>query len=262
MTAEYDRIGKTYSSTRAADPRITHRLIDLLGLEAESSLIDIGAGSGNYSYALAQQGFKVMAVEPSQTMREQAQPHPDLQWQAACAEALPFADNSFDGAVMTLCLHHLADWKEGIREALRVSGNGPLVIFAFDIEHKSNFWLFDYFPEFIELDRDWSATIGELKAFSEDQPDCGFECFPFPLPKDLQDHFAAAGWARPEIYLQEKYRRGISSFSRLDADVIEERIGKLEADLANGDWQIKYGELLEHDYYDRGYVFLRIGRRP
>lgn len=261
MTAEYDRIGKTYTSTRAADPRITARLMELLGLATGSALIDIGAGSGNYSRALAEQGFKVMAVEPSQTMRDQAKPHPNLQWQAGSAEALPFADECFDGAVMTLCLHHLADWREGIREALRVSGNGPLVIFAFDIEHKSDFWLFDYFPEFVELDRHWSATMDELRWFAENELGVKFECFPFPLPKDLKDHFAAAGWARPEIYLQEKYRRGISSFSRLESTVIKERIATLAQDLESGAWQEKYGQLLEHDHYDRGYVFLRIEKQ-
>lgn len=52
MAANYDTIGKTYTSTRAADPRITRRLIDLLALPENSSIIDIGAGSGNYSHAL------------------------------------------------------------------------------------------------------------------------------------------------------------------------------------------------------------------
>lgn len=62
-----------------------------------------------------------MAVEPSSTMRAQARSHPNLQWQDASAEALPFGDNQFDGAVMTLCLHHMDDWKKGLAEALRVS---------------------------------------------------------------------------------------------------------------------------------------------
>jgi len=75
MDPHYDTIGKTYSVTRTEDPRITQWLIKLLSLEKGSSVIDIGAGTGNYSWALAEHGFNVSAVEPSQAMRNQAKPH-------------------------------------------------------------------------------------------------------------------------------------------------------------------------------------------
>ena len=259
MTAEYDEIGKTYTSTRLADPRISQQLIDLLSLPTGSRIVDVGAGSGNYSLALAVHGFRVTAVEPSAVMREQAQAHRNLSWQAASAESLPFDDAQFDGAVMTLCLHHFVDWRQGLREALRVTGGGPLVIFAFDIEHKANFWLFDYFPDFIEIDRGWSATSEKIAAFVEQDLQSTFESTPFPLPKDLCDHFAAAGWARPEIYLQLRYRSGISSFSKLNKQALDQGLKQLRDDLKNGRWQQKYGSLLDKEFYDRGYVFLSIG---
>lgn len=128
MTTEYDRIGKTYTSTRAADPRISQNLIELLKLPPNSSIIDIGAGSGNYSLALAEHGFRVTAVELSEIMRK-----------------------------------------------------------------------------------------------------------------------------------QEKYRDGKSSFSKLDAVSIERGLSQLRDDLENGTWLQKYGALLEKEFYDRGYVFLKIG---
>ena len=258
MTVEYDSIGESYTATRAADPRITKRLIELLELPDASTLIDVGAGSGNYSYALAELGFCVTAVEPSEIMRSQATPHRNLDWRTATAEALPFREDEFDGAVMTLCLHHLEDWQQGIREALRVTGGGPLVVFTFDSEDESDFWLFDYFPEFIEIDKRWAVTINDLREFVETELRCNFECTPFPLPKDLVDHFAAAGWARPEIYLQQKYRGGISSFSKLDKEIVEQRIAKLRLDLENGAWGEKYGHLLQQQTFDGGYLFLRI----
>lgn len=258
MPTEYNAIGKTYTSTRAADPRITSRLLELLDLPMSATIIDVGAGTGNYSFALAELGYKVTAVEPSSIMREQARPHPDLQWQDASAEALPFDDNLFDGAVMTLCLHHMDDWKMGLREALRVIGHCPLVIFAFDIEYKADFWLFDYFPEFIEIDRNWSVTLAEIAEFVEQDLQANFTCEAFPLPKDLLDHFAAASWSRPENYLQARYRNGISSFSKISEDTVRRGLELLENDLESGAWTTKYGELLEQEFYDRGYVFLKI----
>ncbi|PCJ28251.1 MAG: methyltransferase [SAR86 cluster bacterium] len=258
MPTKYNTIGKTYTSTRAADPRITSRLIELLGLPPHSSLIDIGAGTGNYSFALAECGHNVMAVEPSWVMREQAQAHQRLTWQEASAENLPFADKQFQGAVMTLCLHHMDDWQQGIKEALRVTGGGPLVAFAFDIHHKSNFWLFDYFPEFIDIDKNWAASLQELNDFVEQDLKGSFDCQRFPLPKDLIDHFAAAAWARPELYLQEKYRNGISSFSKINKEVLQQKLTHLKNELDSGEWKRKYGELLQQEFYDRGYVFLTI----
>ena len=126
MPAIYDEIGKTYTVTRAADPRISNRLIELLNLPKCSSIADIGAGSGNYSLKLAESGFSVTSIEPSQTMRKQSRSHHNLRWHAGMAEGLPFPDKHFDGVTMILCLHHLNNWKKVLAEALRVVGDQPL----------------------------------------------------------------------------------------------------------------------------------------
>ena len=258
MPTEYETIGRSYTATRAADPRITSSLLELLGVSPPTAIIDVGAGTGNYSFELAQQGFLVTAVEPSATMRAQARPHENLRFRDANAEQLPFADNQFGAALMTLCLHHFDDWKMGLREALRVIDPGPLVIFAFDIEHKANFWLFDYFPDFINVDKACSATLGQISQFVEQELDGSYSCTRFPLPKDLLDHFAAASWARPHNYLEARHRDGISSFSKISDEAVHRGLAQLENDLSSGAWMQKYGALLEEEYYDRGYVFLKI----
>lgn len=260
MSNRYDSIGKTYTSTRAADPRILQHIVDLLALPTGSKLLDIGAGTGNYSFALAELGYEIDAVEPSEVMRSQAQAHRNLNWHATTAESMNFANDSFDGVVMTLCLHHLADWQFGIREALRVSGGGPLVIFAFDIEHKASFWLFEYLPQFIDIDKDMAPTMGELELFVQQSLQANMEREPFPLPKDLVDHFASADWAYPETYLDEKFRNGISSFAKISPENLERGLKELEADLSSGRWHEKYGSILQEDTYDRGYLFIRIRR--
>lgn len=258
MAAHYDQIGKTYSATRAADPRIVANLIKLLSLPENSKIIDMGAGTGNYSRALAEKGFRVSALEPSPVMRAQGHTHPNLEWVGAGAEEIPFPDSTFDGAVMTLCLHHLQDWQRGLSEVLRVTGGGPIAIFAFDIEHKSRFWLFDYFPAFAQLDQTLRPRIGELTEFVRGELRASIEIEPYPLPKDLIDHFAAADWARPEIYLDEKYRNGISTFHKLDAETLQQGLHKLESELNDGQWAKRYGHLMEQDTYDNGYLFIKI----
>ncbi len=66
----YDRIGRGYSRHRAADPRIVGRLAQMLGPPENGSVVDVGAGTGNYAAALAGRGYQVVAVEPSATMLE------------------------------------------------------------------------------------------------------------------------------------------------------------------------------------------------
>ncbi len=256
-TMDYDKIGATYTSTRQADPRIGSALEEQLGLATGSKLIDIGAGTGNYSHYLAELGFEVTALEPSSVMRNQGKQHPRLTWISGVAESLPFPDGHFHGAVMTLSLHHFSDWKASISQALRVSGGGPLVIFAFDPAHTADFWLFDYFPSLAKLDAGFEPSFAELESCILTQG-LGFNLRRFPLPADLVDHFAAAGWARPRIYLQESFQRGISTFSKLDE---KERVSgqtALKRDLDDGQWDAKYGHLKDTEFHDRGYGFIRV----
>lgn len=74
----YDSIGSDYNSTRKPDSRIVEQLINLLELPTGSIVADVGAGTGNYSYALANLGYQVIAIEPSQVMQRQRQHHPQI----------------------------------------------------------------------------------------------------------------------------------------------------------------------------------------
>ncbi len=259
MPAIYDTIGQNYTATRTADPRIVTRLVELLDLPTDSRVLDVGAGTGNYSQALAEADYQVTALEPSEVMRNQGKRHGSLSWVAGTAEELPFKDNSFDAVVMTLCMHHFSDWKKGLAEARRVAGKGPIVILTFDVEFDSGFWLFDYFPGFLEKDKAWFPRITELSEFVEQRWNLGLQIHRFALPPDLVDHFAAAGWARPDIYLNETYRSGISSFSSVDQKSIDAGLRRLAEDLDSGSWDSKYGKLRKAQSLDVGYVFLRIG---
>jgi hypothetical protein len=61
----YDEIGRTYARTRQADPRIAAQT--LAGLGDAASILNVGAGSGNYEPT----DRRVIALEPSMTMIRQ-----------------------------------------------------------------------------------------------------------------------------------------------------------------------------------------------
>ena len=249
----YNSIGQGYNQTRQSDSRIVDRLISLLDLPVGKTIADIGAGTGNYSNAIANRGYKVIAIEPSVTMKNQGEPHPDVTWVTAAAESIPLKKDAVDGAIVMLALHHFQDIAAGIKEIDRVVARGRIVIFAFEQDKIADFWLADYFPYFIKDTRktfpSTKAIASQINQITQKQ----VEIVPFLLPPDLNDNFAAAGWCKPDLYLNDAVRKGISTFSKMPIDELEAGLNNLTADLDSGVWLQKYGQIKQQHSYDAGY---------
>lgn len=254
----YNSIGRDYNHTRQPDERIVERLIELLNLPVGSIIADIGAGTGNYSNALAERGYRVMAIEPSRVMQSQRRDCPGVSWLTAAAENIPLPDNAVDGAIVMLALHHFNNVDLGIREITRITKNN-VVIFAFEPDLVGNFWLSDYFPYFIDDTPAKIPSTSELALKLYQNGDREVEILPFLLPPDLEDRFAASGWCRPEIYLDARVRNGISTFAKMPLEEIADGLKQLSADIESGVWLRRYGHLLQLKNYDAGYriIFTR-----
>lgn len=253
----YDSIGKKYSTTRVPDYRIVKTITNLLNLPEGSKIADIGAGTGGYSLALANQGFDIYAIEPSSIMQSQAIQHPNIKWKTGYAEAIPLPDNSVDAVISVLTIHHFSRLKKAFQEMHRILKSGTIILLTFDIRLAQKIWLYDYFPWLWE-DALLSLPINELINLIQTNTKKNVEVIPFLLPHDLSDLFAAAAWRRPELYLRPEVRAGISSFAKFDQSIIESRVNLLAADLSNGAWNAKYKEILNLTEIDVGYRFLRI----
>ncbi|MBD1868393.1 class I SAM-dependent methyltransferase [Cyanobacteria bacterium FACHB-471] len=253
--AFYDVIGKTYAQTRRSDPRITKKLLEILASSPASTIADIGAGTGSYASVLAEHGYRVFAIEPSETMRSQAIAHPAIEWMDAYVENLPLSDQSVDAAIIMLAFHHFPDYRQALNEMHRVVGNGQMIFFTYDPEMISSFWLTEYFPSFIRDVESTFLPIPKLLEEIQSITDSVANVIPFPLPNDLSDSFAAVGWARPELYLDSDIRNGISSFSKIDDDELNSGLFRLSEDLERGWWDCKYGHLRQQSEYDVGYRF-------
>jgi SAM-dependent methyltransferase len=237
----YDRIGATYSATRGEDPRIAARIHAALG--DARTVLNVGAGSGSYEPA----DRDVVAVEPSPVMRAQrpagAAPAID-----ARAEALPFADGSFDATLAVLSDHHWEDRAGGLRELRRVARRRA-VVFQWDPAYVDAFWLVrDYLPVFAALP---GMAVEEIAAHLG-----GARIEPVPVPHDCRDGFFMAFWRRPEAYLDAKVRANISVFAQLDANAVARAVAALRADLDSGAWAQRNADLLERDELDLGFRLL------
>jgi ubiquinone/menaquinone biosynthesis C-methylase UbiE len=252
----YDLIGQNYSQVRRADPTILSRLDAALSPAAGRRLLDVAAGTGNYSFALAELGWDVIALEPSAVMLAQRNQHPRITWVAAVAEELPFRTGMFDAVVCVSAMHHLKDRARVFAEFARVAPGGPMVLFTRDPRMAEPCWMEQYFPEvwaeshsaYPEMD----IAVAEMRAATGKE----VRAEPFDLPATLSDLFAAAGWNRPEIYLDERIRAGMSPFARTRTPLLNTRVEHLRGDLARGFWDEQYGGLRQRQSFRAGYYLL------
>ncbi len=76
------------------------------------------------------------------------------------------------------------------------------------------------------------------------------------LPPDLSGMLLAAGWRRPESYLNPQFRATMSAFALANLDAVQTGINLLSTDLNNGQWNAKYGQFKQLNQLDVGYRFL------
>jgi ubiquinone/menaquinone biosynthesis C-methylase UbiE len=101
-----------------------NRVVDLAkaGLARNSSVLDIGTGSGVFAEAFAKQGVKVSGIDANPEMLPVASTYiPAGTFEEGIAEDLPYSDDSFDLVFMGLLLHETDDPQKAVNEAFRVT---------------------------------------------------------------------------------------------------------------------------------------------
>jgi hypothetical protein len=75
---------------------------------------------------------------------------------------------------------------------------------------------------------------------------------PVPIPCDCADGFFEAYWRRPEAYLDENVRRGISVWDAVGPDAEQRAVRTLRSDLASGRWIERNRDLVKLDEAELG----------
>ncbi len=116
----------------AANARLIDGFVRLTGLESGAKVIDLGCGSGIFTYLLSARGFKVAGLDISPKLLELARrKYPDLQFDEGDVEALPYEAGSVDGVLLSGLVHHLPDPSQCAAEVARVLRPGGKFV-AFD----------------------------------------------------------------------------------------------------------------------------------
>jgi SAM-dependent methyltransferase len=238
MNAKYDAIGKGYNDTRTADPYLLERLHYHLNPIHKGWYLDIGCGTGNYTSKLHTKEANFIGIDPSEKMLEKAQNlYPEITWKLGTAENIPLENNSVEGVVGTLTLHHWSDLGKGFSELFRVMKNYTnVVFFTATPEQMKGYWLNHYFPKMMEASIEQMPSLENItKAMSAAGfPDVYLERY-FIQP-DLKDHFLYVGKHDAHKYLDASIRNGISSFSHLaHQEEVQKGLKMLEKDIASGE---------------------------
>ncbi len=104
---------------------------ELLGGKGHSAL-DVGCGAGPFTWLMAPlfqrlAGLDVKAKDIVAAREAAKKKGLDIDFQVGSAEAMPFADKSFDVVVFSNSLHHIPGMDQALAEAARVVKPGGLV---------------------------------------------------------------------------------------------------------------------------------------
>ena len=237
MEAIYDKIGVDYDTTREADPVILSKLASLLDIHSSKKYVDVACGTGNYTSELAYFGGDWSAFDHSQQMLSEARTKSSLvNWQQFDVADTAYDDNYFDGATCSLAIHHFPNLGKAFTEIARILKlRGKLIIFTATPDQMKSYWLNHYFPIMMERSCDQMPSL-ELIEPSLKKTGINIEVTePFFITPDLQDLFLYSGKQRPEMYLSDSVRNGISSFHNYCSESeLSNGLGRLSEDIETG----------------------------
>jgi ubiquinone/menaquinone biosynthesis C-methylase UbiE len=254
MPEKYDTIGKDYNLTRQADNYITERLYYHLNPETGKIYLDIGCGTGNYTHALNKKGVQFIGIDPSEKMLDKAKlQNQNITWLLGKAESIPLDNESIDGCIASLTLHHWTNLSNGFKELYRVlKTNGKVVIFTSTPNQMKGYWLNHYFPKMLSVSIQQMPSFEIIKKALIENRFKNIKTEAYFIKPDLQDLFLYAGKERPELYLNAQVRYGISSFSALsNKKEVEQGLHEIEDDIKTkkitkiiNDYKNDYGDYL------------------
>ena len=159
VEAQFGPRAKAYVESAVHSQGADLEAMGALAQNAELAL-DLGAGGGHVSYALARHARRVIATDLSsemlaavaRTAREKGLSN--IETTQAPAEHLPFEDETFDFVASRFSAHHWRDFDAGLREARRTLKRGGRAAFV-DV-YAPGQALLDTHLQAIELLRDHS----------------------------------------------------------------------------------------------------------
>jgi demethylmenaquinone methyltransferase / 2-methoxy-6-polyprenyl-1,4-benzoquinol methylase len=198
VAAMFDAVAKNYDRTNDllsfGQARLWRRaLVRAVAPKPGERVLDLAAGTGTSSMALAKPGVEVIAGDFSEGMlAEGRKRHPSLQFVFADAMRLPFLDAEFDAVTISFGLRNVNDYRVALAEMLRVLKPGGRVVVC-EFSHVSGpldalygFYLKNILPLFSRL----ASSTPEAYSYLAES------IAAWPNQTALADELRAAGFER------------------------------------------------------------------
>jgi len=193
----FDRVAKRYDILNdllslGQTKRWRKKVSRIISPKRGERILDIAAGTGTSSAALAKSGAEVIAVDFSRGMIETGKRlHPNLTFVFGDALALPFADDEFDITTISFGLRNTNHTSKALSEALRVTKPGGR-IYVVEFSHpRSKIFRTIYFKYLLR------ALPPIAKRFSSN-PDAYIylaeSIMAWPNQRDLAALMSGSGW--------------------------------------------------------------------
>jgi 2-polyprenyl-3-methyl-5-hydroxy-6-metoxy-1,4-benzoquinol methylase len=165
--SEYDR-GRIFENVSFW----VDEVIRIAGLEENSTVLDLGCGTGSYAIELRRKtSAEVHGIDPSAEMIRVAESKDlssTVSWQVGVAESLPFTPETFDCIFASQVWHHIEDKQKAADECYRVLKRGtPLIVRTISHEQWKEEVVFEFFPEILSSQLEAYPTMEEFREYFE-----------------------------------------------------------------------------------------------
>jgi demethylmenaquinone methyltransferase / 2-methoxy-6-polyprenyl-1,4-benzoquinol methylase len=197
----FDAVARRYDLTNdvlslGQDRRWRRDVIEAVAPEPGDLVLDLAAGTGTSSEPFVERGATVVPCDFSLGMLQVGkQTRPSLAFTAGDATRLPFADDTFDAVTISFGLRNIVDPLAGLREMLRVTRPGGLLVVC-EFSHPTNAAFRTAYLEYL-----MKALPAIARAVSS-SPDAyvylAESIRAWPDQRGLAALIAEAGWQAPE----------------------------------------------------------------
>jgi ubiquinone/menaquinone biosynthesis C-methylase UbiE len=173
---DYNSISSQYDVRYQAQeyPGIERALLAFVGDKGAVNIVEVGCGTGHWVKFLSGKVSFLTGLDLSANMLQRAQASaPETPLVRGRAEALPYRTQSLDRVFCINAFHHFAEEAKFLTEARRAlrPGGGLMVLGLDPHTGLDRWWVYEYFHETLNLDRQRYPSAGALRA---DMASAGF----------------------------------------------------------------------------------------
>jgi SAM-dependent methyltransferase len=231
---DYREIAPDYDGSRRAEPAIVSALCADLDAAGARSVVEIGAGTGNYTRELVAGGRDTVALDVSAEMIAMGRVKAAARWIRADACAIPLRGGAMDAAAGVNVLHHLGDLHGALSELRRVVRRCA-VVQAVVRENLATLWYRRYFPAIDDVLLPLHPPLGAILTATLRAGFARVRARPIFYSGSSDLTFEAAR-TRPELLFDSRFRAATSGFRRLGEAACEPGLRHLRDDLAAGEF--------------------------